>query len=607
MKKQYYYILAMILLAVSCEKEDHYTSIIDKEPTTPVQMVTEKISGSRGVPTKVLISDTDASFSWTDGDDVAVHISNGKYVYTSDEGACGATITDVIHSENATFTVVYQAGYCRDAFAVYPSTIVAKDAANYGQEGHSLDVTLPGSYTLAQVSGETSPCPMISTDVAHASWDFYQLCGLLRLKVDNIPAATKRLEFDFGGKKVWGDFSIAAPVVPGTSAIESSADDAYDTITLTKDGSNVAFGAESLVLNLPLPAGTFNKITVMAYDALTGGNALQGTTVQLNNFTFSNTRATKRVAALGPLQSTFNFIFKNNGATLDNVRFARVFSVKNKLHNSASTYGPYTASAETDLPSPLNAVLYIEKDSEEQLVFQVVTNDGKVYAGSIDAPSDGYNVGETYDVPVDVNVYTFTVSAGQKVCFSPGDLGIDNNVFSFTEPFTDWGRGNTSSTELTKRSWFDHYTFSLNARTIYGIASWRIPGYVSKAYEWNNIIKRTMNTGVSAYYKVTISGHQNCLLLPPDETVSSDIEEDLTSGTVTDYVKYLGKGFVLLMGDTSKGLYSKKWSWSSTDRKGYYWAVRDSRNRYYFETSTPVSDFVSNRLRIHIRYVHNVE
>ena len=303
MKKLFLFIPALILLAVSCEKEENLPVLEENEPVSQVEMVTETVSGGRA-GTKVIISDVDASFAWTDDDNVAVHISNGKYVYTSDEGAHGATITDVIHSENATFTVVYEAGYERDAFAVYPSTIVAKDAANYGQSGQSLDVTLPDSYTLAQVSGETSPCPMISTDVAGAGWDFYQLCGLMRLTVNNIPATAKRLEIDFNGKKVWGDFSIASPVVPGTSAIVAGDDDAYDVITITKDGSNVVLGETSLMLNIPLPAGVYANVTITAYDALVDGNAILSIT-RLFDRESTNERAFKRTATFPSSKSAF--------------------------------------------------------------------------------------------------------------------------------------------------------------------------------------------------------------------------------------------------------------------------------------------------------------
>lgn len=628
MKKLIFFIPALILFAVSCEKEENSPSQIENEPVSEVKMITEVVSGGRGESTKATISDSDASFAWTAGDNVAVHVSNGKYVYTSDDGASGAT--PKASPDKASFTVVYPDGYSRDAFALYPSTIVAKDATNYGQSEQPLAVTLPSSYTLAQVQDEVSPCPMISANTAGNGWNFFQLCGLLRLTVNNIPDAAKRLEIDFNGMQVCGDFSIVSPVTPGSSAIASTSDDANDVITITKDGTNVALGAESLVLNFPLPTGTYKKVTVIAYDAVTGGNALLGTTVSLNNYSANITRATKKVATLGPLQSTFNFTFKNNSTTLDNVRFARVFSVKNKLHNGTSV-GPFTASSDSDLPTPINAVLYFEKVSGEQLVFQVVTNDGKVYSGILDAPSEGYDIGGTHNVTANVNPYTFTISSGssgKKVYFSPGDLGVDNGVYSFTEPFTAWNQTSsamTNGTPASKRTWFIKSDVQ-NGQTVYGI-NWRIQDAFS---EWKYLVGldpgRTIDNGnVSLYYKVHINTTELgdrywCYLLPPDQaTYENDIKDDLRNykeGSnyyeVSDYLKYIAKGFVLLI-DTDYSLRytaTSKWSFKSGTHTGYYQAgyVGSSKTYFSFGSDGPVynAPAMGTDWRIRTRYIHDV-
>ena len=87
------------------------------------------------------------------------------------------------------------------------------------------------------------------------------------------PATAKRLEIDFDGKQVWGVFSIASPVVASTSVITTAADGAHDIITITKYGTDAVLGETSVVVNIPLPTGTYSKITVKTYDALTGGKA----------------------------------------------------------------------------------------------------------------------------------------------------------------------------------------------------------------------------------------------------------------------------------------------------------------------------------------------
>ena len=291
MKKLIFFIPALILFAVSCEKEGNSPSQNENEPVSEVKMITEVVSGGRGESTKATIANLDASFAWAVGDNVAVHVSNGdshEYVITS-EGA------DVAAS-SANFKVTYGEGYSRDAFAVYPSTIVDLDAAYYGQSGQSLAVTLPSSYTLDQVSGETSPCPMISTNAPNTDWDFYQLCGLLRLTVNSIPPSTKRLEIDFDEKKVWGNFSIENPT-PGTSTIATVADATHDVITITNSGNTFYSGwGDGKVFNIPLPVGTYSNITVTAYNALSGGDAVL-TMTRPFAYTASNEYGTKRTAS----------------------------------------------------------------------------------------------------------------------------------------------------------------------------------------------------------------------------------------------------------------------------------------------------------------------
>ena len=609
MKKLLLYTTAFAAIAFACNKLDNEPIQKAEDPDSGVKMITEKVIGGTVSRTKATIADADASFSWTAGDNIAVHISNGKYVYTSDAGASGASTA----AATASFTVAYPDGYSRDAFAIYPCTIVDKDATNYGQSSSPLDVTLPSSYILSQVSGETSPCPMIATNTSGSGWTFKQLCGLLRLTVSDIPAGTKRLVLDFNGNKVCGSFSIASTVTPGTSTINTSTGSSDDKITITKDGTNVTLGETTLVLNIPLPTGDYSNLTIKAYDALSEGNLLRLGIVPFS-YTATRTKGVKKSSSL----SNFSFTFKN-GSPLGDLRFVRIFSCQNKLYNGASTYGPFTASSNTDMDNPLCANLKFASNDGDLIAFQVIDADGKVYSGSYDAPVGGFENDKFYDLTVNVSPYTFTVRSGdKKVYFSPGDLGVDNGVYSFTEPFTSWDHGNTTTYDNDasklpkKRVWFDIFYSSENAiissGTVYGISDWRSPNRAGSSvatYEWNYLVdSRTMNAGVSRYYKVTIPGHQYCLLLPPDETQSTDIGTDLTSGEVTDYAKYLGKGFVLLF--NTKGGQGNPATWNK-DKQGFYWTIYNTSNRYYFTwpDSGPAVDWGSSRMKIHVRYVRN--
>ena len=306
--KRLYILLALAAILASCSVSIDCDDSINnpKGSNTDInpRIITEVISGSHGFSTKASIADTDGAFAWTAGDNIAVHVSKGddhKYVFTSGEG--GASVA----AATADFSVSYDEGYTRDAFAVYPSTIVSASASNYGQSGASLDVTLPGSYTLAQVTGETTPCPMIATNTAGSDWTFYQLCGLLRLTVNGIPSSSKRLEISFDGKNVAGKFAIPSPVKgDGSSkiALTDASGDNSSVITITKDDSDKTLGVTSLVANIPLPVGTYTTFTVTAYDALTGGNVTL-TLTRPFAYTASNLNGTKRTASSPSSKTAF--------------------------------------------------------------------------------------------------------------------------------------------------------------------------------------------------------------------------------------------------------------------------------------------------------------
>jgi hypothetical protein len=241
-----------------------------EEPASSGKMITETITAKVDFGgTKAGIG-ADGTFSWTQGDLVAIHVYNEnsspayKYVVSSGASAFG---------DSASFAVSYEAPYARNAFAVYPSSIVPNTVTGglYGI-GHPLDLVMPASYALDSISGEKSPCPMIATNNPNSpKWRFKQLCGLLRLTVSGIPSTASYLKLYFNGVAVSGDFQVAVSgtdVVPGTSTLklkESVRDqDQYITIT------NLPASVGTVTFNIPLPTTesvSYQDIVVSAWDA----------------------------------------------------------------------------------------------------------------------------------------------------------------------------------------------------------------------------------------------------------------------------------------------------------------------------------------------------
>ena len=255
MKKNIIYIAALGILTAACSNEDDAILSFENNGATNGKMITETITATNGDDATRAAVASDAKFTWTTGDQIAVHVDNGSY-YT-------ATLTSGEASNDATFSVTYPDGQSRDAFAVYPASIVAANAANYGQSGKALDITLPGSYAIGEVSGTTTPCPMIASNTG-SGLTFKQICGMLRLTVNNIPATATYLKIDFNGKKVQGAFSLASTVTAGTSTIATSATTSTDDI-ITITGLTGA--AKNYDINLPLPTGDYTDVTVTAYNS----------------------------------------------------------------------------------------------------------------------------------------------------------------------------------------------------------------------------------------------------------------------------------------------------------------------------------------------------
>ncbi|MBP5647554.1 MAG: hypothetical protein J6X21_09155, partial [Bacteroidaceae bacterium] len=333
MKKNYLYLVAIAMLTAACSNENDPIQNGGK-PATEVNMITETITASNGdnsSATRADIDDTSAAFTWSTDDKIAIHVDD-KYYPT--EALTSEDLTD--GNAEASFTVSYPEGGVRNAFAVFPASIVATDATNYGQSGAALDVTLPGSYTLVQVSGTTTPCPMIATNAPGGTLDFKQLCGLLRLTVNDIPDDAVYLQLDFDGNQVCGDFSIASPD-PGTSTITTSAitgtsaSNASDKIKITELG-----GATSAVINIPLPAGQYSSITVSAvtssnvkvgelsfsYEANRAKGKKGSIDIPSTTITFKQgTVITPSSSNAVELESIIGFEFKDGETTLDNLRF----------------------------------------------------------------------------------------------------------------------------------------------------------------------------------------------------------------------------------------------------------------------------------------------
>lgn len=254
------YILSIIsgalCLAVSCTKEVQLEDSATEG--NEMSLVTETITATISeADSKVAIDGTTGDVSWHFGEEVAYYTSSGwaSADNKNDDGPVATFITEGTRSCFAVFpkSLVY------DGSAYYEASI-----SNHGQSGSSLDVVLPYTYALADIQNTKTQLPIIA-DNNGSEWSFKQLCGILRLTVNNIPSGTSYLKVDFNGRKVSGPFSIASTVSAGFSVIASKAgtpgSDDYIKIT----GFSGSEG--SVTVNIPLPTGTpYQDLIISAWN-----------------------------------------------------------------------------------------------------------------------------------------------------------------------------------------------------------------------------------------------------------------------------------------------------------------------------------------------------
>lgn len=281
MKKNYmiYGIAALTcLLAAACAKVETAEPAQEEETLTE-NVVVFKATASED-DTKAEITLADGDFSWTaTSDKIAVATNEGYKISTGATGVSGNKADFSVSLGTATLNT--------NAFALYPHTLVWDDDAepaaartdcnpSHDGDGDNLVVYLPDSYPIGDVTSPKVPCPMIASIVvdgegALGNLSFKQLCAVLCIQVNSIPASANTLVLDFNGKKVSGKFEVEALVVPGSSSIVA-AEGSDDTITIT--GLDYDDWKDNLVINIPVPTGVaesnvFTNLTVTAKNGAT--------------------------------------------------------------------------------------------------------------------------------------------------------------------------------------------------------------------------------------------------------------------------------------------------------------------------------------------------
>lgn len=191
--------------------------------------------------TRATVDGTTGTFAWEAGDEIAIHLNTGYQ---------NATLTAA-----GTTTLTVSSSAVRNGYAVYPA------AAAAGTDTAPV-ISLPSSYSIASdLQSTSSPLPMVAvndpdSDILY----FHHVGGLIRITCATVPAGTKTVTVTLD-QGIAGSFTVTDPGT-ATPTIAPAGTGTSVVFTVSDQESGLASATGNVVLNLPVPVGTYGSLTV---------------------------------------------------------------------------------------------------------------------------------------------------------------------------------------------------------------------------------------------------------------------------------------------------------------------------------------------------------
>ena len=246
MKKVFLFATAAIaaLAMVSCNKEIEIQDQIAEGICPDGYYVEELVAEYPHDPeTRTAFNEDTGKFAWTEGDELAFHLSNGEYTSAAIDPGTGKV------------KLYLPVGVTRDNYAVYPASAVVDNAAAVG----NMKVVLPDSYDIsADPTSDFVPTPLVATnDAENKHLKFEHVGGLLQVTL-NVPAGVKTAKVSMG-KQITGTFTLEDGT--GNGIIAPGAASSDDGVTFVLSESGLAEATEVKLLT-PLPSGSYDLFKV---------------------------------------------------------------------------------------------------------------------------------------------------------------------------------------------------------------------------------------------------------------------------------------------------------------------------------------------------------
>ncbi len=200
------------------------------------------------------------NFSWDAGDQIAVLLSDGNTYNAYDI----VTVYPDTDPKTGKFVCSTTGSIRRDFYAVFPAA--AADEGNYGNP--TLNVILPDEYDITGKGNDYAPVPMVASNRdTDTELDFYHVGGLLRLTLNELHENTQKIRVTFD-KYVVGSFAVSNPggANPSITTPDTPGSDNGKSVAFKVAENAIGENPSPVVLNIPVPCGTYNKVDVEMVD-----------------------------------------------------------------------------------------------------------------------------------------------------------------------------------------------------------------------------------------------------------------------------------------------------------------------------------------------------
>ena len=310
------------MTAISCNKEIETPDLGDA--ACPEGYYVEELVAEypHDPATRTAFNETTGRFAWTEGDELAFHLSNGEYVAAPIDPATGKV------------KLYLPVGVVRDNYAVYPADAVVDEAAAVG----NMQVTLPDSYDIsANPNTDYVPTRLVAwNDAENTHLKFEHVGGLLQVNL-TVPAGVKTATVSMG-KTITGTFSLEDGTGNGVITPGEATDEGV-TFILSENGLTES---TSVKLLTPLPTGTYDSFKI-AYD-----NDYEFTKdLSANPWTFTRSGGKKVSISEDKFEDTFDYFwFKalEDGCTISMVNKASTDDISLEYSRDKRTWNSWDMS-----------------------------------------------------------------------------------------------------------------------------------------------------------------------------------------------------------------------------------------------------------------------